>query len=115
MGPLLVLAGPPVDGFTTVIRPDRSWGAVPTNDGLTLDLACELAARVRAGGDLHEPGPLPPESEQIAGRRTVFSAAPPDAFPDSAAAARTMDEHIVTQQYLWGPRRILDGIAPGGG
>jgi flavin-dependent dehydrogenase len=26
----------PVDGFTTVIRPDRGWGAFPTNDGLTL-------------------------------------------------------------------------------
>jgi flavin-dependent dehydrogenase len=63
----------PVDGFTTVIRPDRGWGAFPTNDGLTLvvvgwpyaeaaaykadiegnylrtlDLAPEFAARVRA-------------------------------------------------------------------
>ena len=28
--------GLPVDGFTTVIRPDRGWGAFPTNDGLTL-------------------------------------------------------------------------------
>jgi flavin-dependent dehydrogenase len=62
-----------VDGFTTVIRPDRGWGAFPTNDGLTLvvvgwpyaeaaaykadiegnylrtlDLAPEFAARVRA-------------------------------------------------------------------
>jgi flavin-dependent dehydrogenase len=26
----------PVDGFATVIRPDRGWGAIPTNDGLTL-------------------------------------------------------------------------------
>jgi flavin-dependent dehydrogenase len=26
----------PVDGFTTVIRPERGWGAFPTNDGLTL-------------------------------------------------------------------------------
>jgi flavin-dependent dehydrogenase len=63
----------PVDGFTTVIRPDRGWGAFPTNDGLTLvvvgwpyseaaaykadiegnylrtlELAPEFAARVRA-------------------------------------------------------------------
>jgi flavin-dependent dehydrogenase len=63
----------PVDGFTTVIRPDRGWGAFPTNDGLTLvvvgwpyaeaadykadvegnylrtlDLAPEFADRVRA-------------------------------------------------------------------
>jgi flavin-dependent dehydrogenase len=26
----------PVDGFTTVVRPDRGWGAFPTNDELTL-------------------------------------------------------------------------------
>ena len=26
----------PVDGFEIVIRPDRGWGAMPTNDGLTL-------------------------------------------------------------------------------
>jgi flavin-dependent dehydrogenase len=63
----------PVEGFTTVVRPDRGWGAFPTNDGLTLlvvgwpyaeaaaykadiegnnlrtlELAPEFAARVRA-------------------------------------------------------------------
>jgi flavin-dependent dehydrogenase len=26
----------PVDGFETVIRPERGWAAVPTNDGLTM-------------------------------------------------------------------------------
>jgi flavin-dependent dehydrogenase len=29
-------SGLPVDGFNTVIRPDRGWGFFPTNDGLTL-------------------------------------------------------------------------------
>ncbi|HWH45874.1 MAG TPA: NAD(P)/FAD-dependent oxidoreductase [Thermoleophilaceae bacterium] len=29
-------SGLPVDGFETVIRPDRGWAAVPTNDGLTM-------------------------------------------------------------------------------
>ena len=28
-------SGLPVDGFDVVIRPDRGWAAVPTNDGLT--------------------------------------------------------------------------------
>ncbi len=63
--------------------------------------------------DVHEPGPLPPESDRIAGRHTAFSATPPDAFPHSAAAATTMAEYISTHQYLWGLRRLLDGIAPG--
>jgi flavin-dependent dehydrogenase len=65
-------SGLPVDGMETVIRPDRGWGAAPTNDGLTMvvvgwpfaeaaayrtdieanyrrtfDLAPEFAARVR--------------------------------------------------------------------
>jgi 2-polyprenyl-6-methoxyphenol hydroxylase-like FAD-dependent oxidoreductase len=29
-------SGLPLDGMQTVIRPDRGWGAFPTNDGLTL-------------------------------------------------------------------------------
>ncbi|MCA1846451.1 MAG: NAD(P)/FAD-dependent oxidoreductase [Actinobacteria bacterium] len=29
-------SGLPVDGFEIVMRPDRGWGAMPTNDGLTL-------------------------------------------------------------------------------
>jgi flavin-dependent dehydrogenase len=29
-------SGLPVDGMETVIRPDRGWGAAPTNDGLTM-------------------------------------------------------------------------------
>ena len=29
-------SGLPVDGFETVIRPDRGWAALPTNDGLTM-------------------------------------------------------------------------------
>jgi AcrR family transcriptional regulator len=62
--------------------------------------------------DVHRPGPLPPESERIAGRHTAFAATPSAAFPHSAAAARTMAEYISTDQYLWGLRRILDGIAP---
>jgi AcrR family transcriptional regulator len=62
--------------------------------------------------DVHQPGPLPPESERIAGRHTAFAATPSAAFPHSAAAARTMAEFISTDQYLWGLRRILDGIAP---
>jgi flavin-dependent dehydrogenase len=29
-------SGLPVDGFETVVRPNRGWGAAPTNDGLTM-------------------------------------------------------------------------------
>jgi TetR/AcrR family tetracycline transcriptional repressor len=60
--------------------------------------------------DVHQPGPLPSEFERIATRAAFFSATPSDAFPLSAAAAKTMAEYISTEQYLWGLRRILDGI-----
>jgi AcrR family transcriptional regulator len=60
--------------------------------------------------DSHRVGPLPPESERIAARQSAFSATPVDHFPRSAAAAETMAGYISSQQYLWGLRRILDGI-----
>jgi TetR/AcrR family transcriptional regulator, tetracycline repressor protein len=60
--------------------------------------------------DVHQAGPLPPESERMAARRVAFSATPADHFPRSAAAGDTMAGYISTEQYLWGLRRILDGI-----
>jgi TetR/AcrR family tetracycline transcriptional repressor len=59
--------------------------------------------------DVHHPGQLPPESDRIATRQPA-SATPADHFPRSAAAASTMAGYISTEQYLWGLRRILDGI-----
>jgi 2-polyprenyl-6-methoxyphenol hydroxylase-like FAD-dependent oxidoreductase len=46
----------PTDGFEVIIRPDRGWGVIPTNDGLTLAVmgwphaeAQEFKADVEAG------------------------------------------------------------------
>ena len=60
--------------------------------------------------DVRQAVPLPAESERIATRRLAFSARPPDQFPHSAAAAATMAGYISTEQYLWGLRRLLDGL-----
>ena len=60
--------------------------------------------------DVHQPGPLPPESERVATRQVAFAATPTDHLPHSAAAATTMAGYISTEQYLWGLRRLLDGI-----
>ena len=60
-----------------------------------------------------EPGPLPSERHRIAARRRVFSRTPADQFPRAAAAAVTRAGYISTDQYLWGLRRILDGIEAG--
>ena len=61
--------------------------------------------------DVHQAGPLPPEPERVAARQVAFSATPVDHFPRSAAAADTMADYISTEQYLWGLRRVLDGIS----
>ena len=61
--------------------------------------------------DQHEPGPLPPEAERMATRHRTLAATPAGEFPRSAAAAATMAGYISTEQYLWGLRRVLDGIA----
>jgi AcrR family transcriptional regulator len=61
--------------------------------------------------DEREPGPLPPEADRMATRRTTLSATPPDSFPRSAAAVPTMAGYISSDQYMWGLRRILDGIS----
>jgi TetR/AcrR family transcriptional regulator, tetracycline repressor protein len=60
--------------------------------------------------DVHQAGPLPPESERVATRRVAFSATPADRFPLSAAAGTTMASYVATEQYLWGLRAMLDGI-----
>ncbi|WP_214371138.1 TetR/AcrR family transcriptional regulator [Pseudonocardia sp. H11422] len=60
--------------------------------------------------DLHQPGPLPPESERIATRHDAFAATPADHYPRTAAAAPIVAAYISTEQYTWGLHRVLDGI-----
>jgi AcrR family transcriptional regulator len=64
----------------------------------------------REVADVSKAGPLPPEEERVATRRIAFSAVPADRYPLTAAAVDTMAGSISTEQYLWGLRRILDGI-----
>jgi AcrR family transcriptional regulator len=60
--------------------------------------------------DLHQPGPLPTESERIATRHRVFAAATSGRYPRAAAAAATLAGYISTQQYVWGLHRVLDSV-----
>ena len=62
--------------------------------------------------DVHQAGPLPPESGPDRRPGACLAATPADDFPRSAAAAPTMAGYISTDQYLWGLRRVLDGIRP---
>jgi TetR/AcrR family transcriptional regulator, tetracycline repressor protein len=53
----------------------------------------------------------PPAQQQHRSRpERASSTTPADHFPRSAAAASTMAGYISTGQYLWGLRRVLDGI-----
>ena len=54
--------------------------------------------------------PLPPEADRVAAREGTFAATPAAHFPLSAAVVTTMAAYISTDQFLWGLRRILDGI-----
>lgn len=62
--------------------------------------------------DVREPGPPPPEADRIAARRHTYALTPTGQYPRAAAVAATMAEYISTEQYLWGLRRLLDGITP---
>jgi hypothetical protein len=64
--------------------------------------------------DADEPGPLPPESERVATRQAALATTAATGFPRSAQSATTMAGYISTEQYLWGLRRVLDGIAARG-
>jgi hypothetical protein len=44
--------------------------------------------------------------------RAALSEIPAEQFPLSAAAASTIAGYISTEQYLWGLRRVLEGIVP---
>jgi TetR/AcrR family tetracycline transcriptional repressor len=67
-------------------------------------LVLEVAGAAQAG-------PLAPESERVATRLAGFAETPADRFPLTAAAITTIAAHVSTEQYLWGLRRALDGIA----
>ena len=60
--------------------------------------------------DVHRPGPLPPEPERIERRREAFAKTRTDHYPRTAAAAGTIAGYVSTEQFLWGLRRMLDGL-----
>jgi len=60
--------------------------------------------------DLHQPGPMPAESERIASRQRAASETLGDDYPRTATAAATLAGYISTDQFLWGLHRLLDGI-----
>ncbi|MBG6225402.1 AcrR family transcriptional regulator [Arthrobacter sp. CAN_A2] len=66
-----------------------------------------IALDVAELGDVRR---APPEAERIAARYAGFSSIPAETYPLSAAAAHVMARYVSTDQYLWGLRRVLDGL-----
>jgi AcrR family transcriptional regulator len=114
--PLMV--GGPMDGRNALTLNEQLLGLL-CDAGLTLPDAARasylivvyvfgsMALNVAHGPDA---GPLPPEADRVAARRQRFSSIPAEAFPRSAAATDTIASFVTTEQFLWGLRRLLDGI-----
>jgi len=54
---------------------------------------------------------LPPEAERVARRRAALSEVPAHAFPHTAAAVGVLATVAGAEQFRWGLRRVLDGLA----
>jgi TetR/AcrR family transcriptional regulator, tetracycline repressor protein len=117
-GAVSVMIGDPMDGPHALALNERllellaDAGLDPTDAARAAyllivyvfgSIALEVAAQ-------HQPGPLPPESERIATRQITFAATPAEHYPRAAAAASTLAGSISTEQYVWGVRRVLDGV-----
>jgi AcrR family transcriptional regulator len=122
-GAVPLLVGGPMDGPNALALNERLLQLLG-DAGLTLTDAARasyllmvyvIGSIALEVADVHQPGPLPPESERIAARGRALSAATDVQFPRGAAAAQTMAGYISSEQYLWGLRRLLDGITAGEG
>jgi TetR/AcrR family transcriptional regulator, tetracycline repressor protein len=117
-GRVTVLIGGPMDGPHALALNERllellgDAGLNPIESAraaylLTVYVFGSMALEV---SDAETAGPLPPESERVALRRSALAATPTDQFPRSAAAAGVVASYISTEQYIWGLHRVLDGI-----
>jgi TetR/AcrR family tetracycline transcriptional repressor len=70
-----------------------------------------LGALVVETRDVPAGGGLPPEPERIAARRQRLDAVPAERFPRTAAVAGVMAAGVGADQFVWGLRRIVDGLA----
>ena len=116
-GAIPLLIGGPMDGPHALALNERLL-EVLTQAGLNATNAARAAHLLTAYvvgsialevADVDHPGPLPPEEERVATRQRALTASPTQ-FPRTAAAAPTIAGYVATDQYLWGLRRLLDGI-----
>ncbi|BBH63600.1 hypothetical protein ACTI_02850 [Actinoplanes sp. OR16] len=78
--------------------------------GAYLVMVYVLGAIALEVADVPRTGALAPEADRIADRRAAMTHVPADVLPRTAEAAEVMAGWIGTEQYLWGLRRVLDGL-----
>jgi AcrR family transcriptional regulator len=118
-GRVTVLIGGPMDGPHALALNERllellgDAGLDPTDAARAayLLIVYVFGSMALEVADVAAAGPLAPESERIALRRSAFATIPADQFPRSAAASGVVASYISTEQYIWGLHRVLDGVA----
>jgi AcrR family transcriptional regulator len=117
-GAVPLLISRPMDGPAALTLNERLLGVL-ADGGLDPDdaaRAAHLLVTYVVGSvclevaDAHQPGALPPEELRRAARRRVLARTPAGAYPRTSAAAPVIAGYVATEQYLWGLRRVLDGI-----
>ena len=117
-GAVSLMIGGPMDGPKRSPSTNGSCSCWPTRGSTRTDAARasyllivyvfgSIALEV---ADVHQAGPLPPESERVAARHAAFARHPADRVPPQRRGRTTMAGYISTEQYLWGLRRLLDGL-----
>ncbi|GIE95040.1 TetR/AcrR family transcriptional regulator [Paractinoplanes rishiriensis] len=117
-GVVPLLVGGPMEGPNALFLGERlldlmaAGGLEPAvaARGAYLVMVYVLGAIALEVADAPRAAALPPEAERITARRTTLGRVPGERFPRAAAAAGVMATWVGTEQYLWGLRRVLDGL-----
>jgi TetR/AcrR family tetracycline transcriptional repressor len=117
-GAVPLMLGGPMDGPNALLLGERLLDLLAAGGlhpeaaarGSYLVMVYVLGAIALEVADVPHLGALPPEEDRIAARREAFGEVPAAAFPRTAAATGVMATWIGTEQYLWGLRRVLDGL-----
>jgi AcrR family transcriptional regulator len=117
-GVVPLLLGKPVDGPQAQLLGERLRGFL-AEGGLSTRMAARGAYVVMAyvlgsiaceTADLRQAGALSPEPERIGGRPKARAERSDAELPRPAATAGVTAASIGTDQFLWGLRRVLDGL-----
>ena len=117
-GAVPLMLGRPMNGPTALVLGEHLLSLLAAGGlepvvaarGAHLVVVYVLGAIALEVADVPHVGALPPEPERIAARRAAMSGVTGQAFPRIAAATGVLATWVGTEQFLWGLRRLLDGL-----